>query len=132
MTILYLREHNKILGLWVRRKPEWTITAVFFFLLWWCMNQRTVVFTGLLLAVISFAVLLLTGQTYRYSARLQPGADDPEDYEVEIEQEQEVIRLEEKEVRRGSLILTFRSVSRGRAYLSIKPKNSDSGIMDHI
>ena len=89
-------------------------------------------FTGLLLAVISFAVLVLTGQTYRYSARLQPGADDPEDYEVEIEQEQEVIRLEEKEVRRGSLILTFRSVSRGRAYLSIKPKNSDSGIMDHI
>ena len=83
------------------------------------MNKKILVLIGLLLLCISFAVLLIAGRTYRYVIPAAEGFDDPEDYQVELEQGQEFIRLEEKTVRNGFLNLKFRPVSRGKVYFRV-------------
>ena len=95
------------------------------------MSKRVLVFIGLFLAVVSIAVLVITGRNYRYVIPLQQGKENPEDYQVEIEQGQEVIRLEEKTVQDGSLILNIRSVSRGKAGIKISTSD-DYGRYDII
>ena len=83
------------------------------------MSKKLLLLIGLLLVCISFAVLLIAGQTYRYKIPVEEGFDDPDDYQAELDQDQEFVRLEEKTVRNGFLNLKFRSVSRGKAYLQV-------------
>ena len=83
------------------------------------MKNRTLVLTGLLLAVVCFAVILISGRSYTVKVPLEEKEGRFEDYSVEIEQKTPVVSLAHQRIENGTLYLEFRSVHRGKAFVDV-------------
>ena len=82
------------------------------------MKRDTLLALGALLAALSFAAILLLGSTCTLRVPL-PRSSGGEYPRVELEQEEEILRLTEQRQTEDALYLTFRSVSRGKAYVTV-------------
>jgi uncharacterized SAM-binding protein YcdF (DUF218 family) len=83
------------------------------------MKKRRLALLGLALIILCFVYIAARGGIYTVKLNVPDTAGGAEDYQVEIEQSGETVRLEDKQLRNGVLRLTFSSVSRGRAYIHI-------------
>ena len=80
------------------------------------MEKKLLAAAGVLLAVACSITLLITGRSYRFEIPLEEGTDD---YQVNLEQEAETVRIVSEEERDGTLYLTVEAVSRGKAFLEV-------------
>ena len=83
------------------------------------MKKRTVLLIGLLLAAACIVTVIAAGRvcTVRIPVGETEGGSD--DFTVEIEQSKEVVRLTDKRMEKGTLLLEFASVSQGRADFTV-------------
>ncbi len=94
-------------------------------------EKKTLWIIGSVFFLIGFLTIILLGSTYtlaREDVILSGSADD---YTVTIDQDHEVIRLTGKRLKEGVLYLDMRSVSRGRAFISVYGPE-DAVFMDSV
>ena len=96
------------------------------------MKRKTLGLLALLFVVICAAVLLISGREYLCSVRVRPGTDRVEDCSILLEQEGEVVRLTEKQLKDDILLLRLRSVSRGAAYLEVRDPEGEVLYLDKL
>lgn len=83
------------------------------------MKRKTLLLAGVLLALLCAVTILVRGTSYTLALRVDPSAGGADDYRVELDQEREIVRLTQKRLDGDTLRLTFRSVSRGKAFADI-------------
>ena len=83
------------------------------------MKNRTLVMIGLLLAAVCFAVILAQGTSYTVEVPLSGAPGSSEDYPVVIEKGAQAVSLTNRWVEDNTLYLQFRSIQRGKAFVSV-------------
>ena len=86
------------------------------------MKKRYIAMSGLILLILCFVIVTVIGDTYTIAIPIEDGTGI-EDCHIEIEQDKEVIRLTDTITDNGFLILTLRSVSRGKAFINVSNEN---------
>ncbi len=82
-------------------------------------EKRALWIIGILFLAVGMVVIVLRGPSYTIRYPAAASADDADQYQVQIDQDREIIELTDKHLENGILSLTIQSVSRGRAYLDV-------------
>ena len=88
------------------------------------MRKRTYLFSGLLLALLCAAGIILLGGTLTVQTEV-PGRSDCDDL-VRTERGESVIRVTDQKVENGLVTLTVSAVSRGSDFLTVTYENGFS------
>jgi len=83
------------------------------------MKIKTLLLTGLLLAVFCFAVLLFSAGSCKVEFPNIAQDGSLADYTVKADPDESVFRIEDVQLENGILSVTIRGVSRGKAYLEV-------------
>lgn len=93
------------------------------------MKKRLIYFFVLfLLAIVSIMILFIGGNKYTIRQDLYNSGTKLEDYDFIIEQENEVIKINNKKIVDNEIIFEIESVNKGRAFIDIKNKD-DSNLL---
>ena len=82
------------------------------------MKKRTLLLIGVLMAAVCCIAVIAAGSAYTLRISVDPETV-ADDYQVEIDQDREIIRLTDKKLENGILFLRIRSAARGRAFISV-------------
>jgi len=93
------------------------------------MKKRLIYFSVLfLLAIVSIMILFIGGNKYTIRQDLYNSGTKLEDYDFIIEQENEVIKINNKKIVDNEIVFEIESVNKGRAFIDIKNKD-DSNLL---
>ena len=97
------------------------------------MKKRLIYFSVLfLLAIVSIMILFIGGNKYTIRQDLYNSGTKLEDYDFIIEQENEVIKINNKKIVDNEIVFEIESVNKGRAFIDIKNKDDGNLLYSHV
>ena len=97
------------------------------------MKKRLIYFFVLfLLAIVSIMILFIGGNKYTIRQDLYNSGTKLEDYDFIIEQENEVIKINNKKIVDNEIVFEIESVNKGRAFIDIKNKDDGNLLYSHV
>ena len=87
-------------------------------------EQTVLLMIGILFLIIDMAVIINVGDSYTVHVNVEPGTENIDEYNINIDQDHEIVRITDKKLENGVISLKLRSVSKGRAFIDISgPQN---------
>ena len=97
------------------------------------MKKRLIYFSVLfLLAIVSIMILFIGGNKYTIRQDLYNSGTKLEDYDFIIEQENEVIKINNKKIVDNEIVFEIESVNKGRAFIDIKNKDNSNLLYSRV
>ena len=97
------------------------------------MKKRLIYFSVLfLLAIVSIMILFIGGNKYTIRQDLYNSGTKLEDYDFIIEQENEVIKINNKKIVDNEIVFEIESVNKGRAFIDIKNKDESNLLYSRV
>ena len=97
------------------------------------MKKRLIYFFVLfLLAIVSIMILFIGGNKYTIRQDLYNSGTKLEDYDFIIEQENEVIKINNKKIVDNEIVFEIESVNKGRAFIDIKNKDESNLLYSRV
>lgn len=86
-------------------------------------NKFGVLILAIILTIISTFCILINGKTYTVKLDVFSHVDSIDELNIEIEQDSDIVQLKEKSLEDDVLMMTFASVSEGKAYVDVTEVN---------
>lgn len=97
------------------------------------MKKRLICFSILfLLAIVFIMILFIGGNKYTIRQDLYNSGTKLEDYDFIIEQENEVIKINNKKIVDNEIVFEIESVNKGRAFIDIKNKDESNLLYSRV
>ena len=90
------------------------------------MKKISILYLAIILFIISFGWIIINGKTYTVELNNLDYVSSKDDLQIQIEKENEVVKLSDVQVDEKLIKLKFESVKEGRVFVELKDANGDN------